>query len=102
MLGLHPFRFCFCTHPPLTLSPQSQLEAIWPLRETEQDRRAPGKPAAGQPAGPWFTKTRPSLPGPPFQAPCHWDLLISCLARAPDRWPFRLKFLGLGRNVETV
>lgn len=32
--------------------------------ETEQGRRAPGKPAAGQPAGPWFTKTRPTLPGP--------------------------------------
>lgn len=64
MLGLHPLRFCFCTRSPLTLSPQSQLEAIWPLRETEQGRRAPGKPAAGQPGGPWFTKTRPSLPGP--------------------------------------
>lgn len=67
---------------------------------SERLSRQDGSREAGHwPAREKVVHTDPAFPS---QAPCHWDLLISCLAGAPDRWPFRLRFSGPGRHMETI
>lgn len=97
MLEVHPLGFWCCTRPHLHPQLQSQLEVIRPLRD------GAGQEGSRE-ASCWLAHGKVVYKDPAFpsQAPCYWDLLISCLAGAPDRWPFRLGFLELRRNVETI
>lgn len=95
--GTAPTSVLLLHTPTSSLNPQSQLEAIWLLRDRAGQE---GSREAG--LWPAHRKAVHKDPAVPSQAPCYWDLLISCLAGALDRWPLRLRFLGLGRNVETI
>lgn len=95
--GAAPTSVLLLHTPSSTLHPQPQLEAIWLLRDgagQEGSREAGRWPAPGK-----VVRKDPAFPS---RAPCCWDRLIPCLAEALDRWPLRLRLLGLGRHVEAI